>query len=262
MLKNRFSMIIGNATRYSTRSVSVRRVLLSALFTIGTIWTGADFDSATADDVKPPQKFQSPFNGPSEWTGPEAKDFDELQDAYDNMVDAREALAAARKCNDETKALEDEYNKWSLKYALGLSRYVRDWSTNLYPKGVPFDKKTVAAFKADLGKLEVAIEKGHKAKPANNLCPPKDVPKIKRPGKKHEFSEDDPRYMENYQPPANLNAPPHRKTNSSENGLPPPPHVRSDDGDSDGGSHNPYGSVPDIPMRPPQNSSGQSGNSY
>jgi len=128
--------------------------------------------------AKPPEKFHSPFNGDLDPNGGEAQDFGKLLDRYDAMLDAQAALAAAEKCNGDTKKAKEDLDKAAAAFNEAFDEYVIGWdmgsgsiTLNYYHQAVKdHSKPYMKGGKAQktLDALKDADKKKHDAA----ACPP------------------------------------------------------------------------------------------
>jgi hypothetical protein len=203
--------------------------------------------AAPAKPATPPP-FHSPFNGDKDSTGEEAKDFGKLLDLYGAVKDAASALESAVKCGsaDDVKKAHSEYIKgWSSVATNGLSQAELE-SNPLYKKEK--EKALDALSKADK-KSHAVGECPPKTQTGTGSSSPKSTggggkgkPKKRRHGKRA-ITEDNPAYMENYQPPANSHVSAPRSHSDSDEGEAPPPQ-------DDSGQQR---RTPDLPQPPNSN---------
>ena len=194
-------------------------------------------------ETKPAEeKFHSPFGDTKAADSAEALDFQKLLDIADEMAAWRSRIEQANTCKDEDalKKAQDGFAKASDALSKAMDKYVFDWSPRVYQmKGKASDalrKEMDEKFEHDREAImkEINSRRAEKAAPAK--CPVK---------KKHKvYTEDNPRYMENYQPPVH-----EAKPKPSKPGEPYPypyPYPPPQSGD-DQPSHPP---TPDIPNSP------------
>jgi hypothetical protein len=180
-------------------------------------------DCAFADQNKPPPTtFVSPFNGPRGADSEEGKDFAALLAAYDGMRDAEARLQSAKACKANPKTAQTSFDNASAAFNRPLEHYVVDWSA--YAKLVKAGQNKASLWTQMTDKVLDALGKQDKEQHAG-LC------QLARRKHKPVYSEDDPRFMEGFQPkqqPAESN--PYSQPNY-DNGpdgpyyaVPPPPN--------------------------------------
>src|SRR5262249_31153280 len=149
-------------------------------------------------------------------------------------------------CGDkkDIKKAEDSYNKAYVAFFDAVKKYVMDWSPRAYHAGTTMNdatrKQMEDNFRMDRDTVVRELEKlrGVNTDPAK--CPVKHKKKV--------YSEDDPRYMEDYQPPPK--APHTPKPSNPQDGPPPYPYYYPPPGSGDAQTPpppQPYGQPPPNP---------------
>jgi hypothetical protein len=199
-------------------------------------------DTKPGTEAKPvEEKFHSPFGGTKDASSAEALDFQNLMSLYGEMMgwESHAKRAAACKDKDDLEKMTVAYAKAKRAFEEALRKYILDWSPRAYQtEGKANDaaqREMDRNFHQDQDIVigEIAKRRSDKAAPA--ACPKK----------KHKvYTEDDPRYMEDYQPPPH--APTHAPSHHAEPYPYPYPYPPPQSGD-DQPSHPP---TPDIPNAP------------
>ena len=180
-------------------------------------------DRALADQSKSTATtFVSPFNGPRGADSEEGKDFTALLAAYDGMRDAETALQSAKACKTNAKTAQTSFDNASAAFNRPLEHYVLDWSS--YTKLVKAGQNKAALWTQMTDKVLDALAGQDKERHAGTC-------QLARKKRRPVYSEDDPRFMEGFQPKPQPTQPnPYAQPNydNGPNGpyyvVPPPPN--------------------------------------
>jgi hypothetical protein len=180
-------------------------------------------ERALADQNKPiSTSFVSPFNGRRGADSEEGKDFKALLAAYDGMRDAEAALETAKACKTSTKTAQTSFDNASAAFNRPLEHYVVDWSS--YTKLIKAGQNKAAMWTQMADKVLGALARQDKEHHAGTC-------QLARKKHRPVYSEDEPGFMEGFQPkPQPTQTSPYAQPNY-ENGpngpyyvVPPPPN--------------------------------------
>ena len=189
-------------------------------------------------------RFDSPFNGKRHLNDVEGKDFTALMEAYDKMKDAEADLASARACKGNVAKAQKDYDEAKAAFDKLLDQYVVDWSgiINLRKDNNP------VWFASETKKVTNALEKQDKKQHGGKKCPEKGALKAR----KHRCREDEPCFMEGFQPKAQPSTTP-QTSQPDYNG---PVYVPAPRQPGDEGTKPNRPGVPDVPNGNPYNPMG------
>ena len=143
--------------------------------------------------------FVSPFNGVRAQDSAEGEEFASLMAPFDKMRDAEAGLQSVKTCKGDSAAAQKTFDDASAALDRPLGRYVLDWSpyTKLVKAGG--DKRMLWTEMAN--KVVSSLREQDKVQHAG-ICK-----RATHKRRKQVYSEDDPRFMEGFQPKPQATAP-------------------------------------------------------
>ena len=174
-----------------------------SIFSVGV--TGAIAQTKPSTETKPAteskpaeEKFQSPFGGTKAADSAEAMEFEALVKLQDEVSGWDANVKLAEKCGDQAdiKKMKDHYEKAKQAFNEAVKKYVMDWSPRVYQTegkvSEAMQKQIDDNFHDDYVRVLKGLYERRTSKDSPAKCPVKHHHKV--------YSEDDPRYMEDYQP--------------------------------------------------------------